>query len=461
MKKRILLLLIPVLVFTACSDDFTLLSPISERNTGSFYQNQGDFEVAIRGAYDALQSRGTFGVNYVLMMEMRADNAANGGGATGLAATLEAIDTFTEIATASELRATWEDSYEGIARANTILSRIDDAEFTSEDVRNQIKGEALFIRSLLYYHMAVIFGNIPFQFEEATSPNVVINQVGASEIYNQIEEDLGIAGNLLPATATGANRGRATSGAAKALLGRVLLTNGKPSLAAPVLREVVDSEQYQLLDNYADIWGEANEFNAESIFEVQFIKGGLGEGSAYVDMFTPNGLGGGVGGGIAPQDVLPEFVSIYEEGDARLEGTLDISDPTNPWVRKYDGDPFDAGDSGVNWMEIRYAEVLLNLAEAVGAGNEGYALINQVRARAGLDPISAADGVYADQLLHERRVEFAFENKRWADLLRAGKAKSVMAAHLSISQDDVDLLFPIPQSQIDVAPDAMTQNPGH
>lgn len=461
MKKRLLLLLIPVLVFTACSDEFTLLSPISERNTGSFYQTQGDFEVAIMGAYDALQSRGTFGVNYILMMEMRADNAANGGGATGLAATLEALDTFTEISTASELRATWEDSYSGIARANTILDRIEAAEFTSEDVRSRIKGEALFIRSLLYYHMAVIFGNIPYQFEEATTPNLVINQVSASKIYDKIEEDLGVAVQLLPVSVSGANRGRATQGAASALLGRVFLTNGKKGEAAAALRYVMDLNQYQLLDNYADIWGEANEFNKESIFEVQFIKGGLGEGSAYVDMFTPNGLGGGVGGGIAPQDVTESILAVYEVGDERLAGTYDLSDATNPWVKKFDGIPFAAGDAGVNWMEIRYAEVLLNLAEAVGAGAEGYNLINQVRARAGLAPISAADGAFADQLLQERRVEFAFENKRWADLLRAGKAKTVMAAHLSISQDDVNLLFPIPQSQIDVAPDAMTQNPEH
>ncbi|MDA0671867.1 MAG: RagB/SusD family nutrient uptake outer membrane protein, partial [Bacteroidetes bacterium] len=165
MKTRFLTLLIPALLLSACSDDFTTLSPISERNIGSFYQIQGDFEVAINGAYDALQDRGTFATNFVLLMEMRADNAANGGGATGLAATLEALDTFNEIATAEELLTTWEDAYAGIARANTILARIDGAEFTDEGARDQIKGEALFVRSLLYYHLAVIFGNIPFQFE--------------------------------------------------------------------------------------------------------------------------------------------------------------------------------------------------------------------------------------------------------------------------------------------------------
>jgi hypothetical protein len=462
MKTRFLTLLIPALLFTACSDDFTTLSPISERNIGSFYQTQGDFEVAINGAYDALQARGTFATNFVLMMEMRADNAANGGGATGLAATLEALDTFGEIATAEELLDTWEDSYAGIARANTILARIDGADFTDEGIRDQIKGEALFVRSLLYYHLAVIFGNIPFQFEEATTPNITVEQVSAGQIYTKIAEDLATAQGLLPSTVSSSNEGRATSHAAAALLGRVHLANGNKGAAATALQSVVNSGQYQLVDNYADLWGEANEFNAESIFEVQFVGGGVGEGSPFIDMFTPNGLAGGVGGGVAPQDVTQDLIDAYEEGDARLGATIDLTNPEDPWVKKFDGVPFDAAESGLNWMEIRYAEVLLNLAEALGEGTQAYGYINQVRARAGLDPIDASTpGSFNEKLLHERRVEFAFENKRWADLLRHGVAKSVMASHLGVSEGTITLLYPIPQSQIDVSPNDMTQNPEH
>ena len=113
-------------------------------------------------------------------------------------------------------------------------------------------------------------------------------------------------------------------------------------------------------------------------------------------------------------------------------------------------------------MEMRYAEVLLNLAEALGEGSQAYGYINQVRARAGLDPIDASTpGSFSEKLLQERRVELAFENKRWADLLRFGQAKSVMASHLGVSEGTINLLFPIPQSQIDVSPNDMTQNPGH
>lgn len=452
MKKSLLILLLPLL-FISCSEDFTVLGPISERNVVNYYKTQSDFEVAINGAFDALQSNGTFGVNYVLFMEMRADNTANGGGATGLAATLEQLDKFEEIATASELNRTWIASYDGIARANTIISRIDGIDFTSDDVKNRVKGEALFIRSLLYYHLAVIFGNVPLITEEVTAPqNMNLNQSAASAVYAQIATDLAAAEGLLPAT------GRVSSGAAAALLGRVHLQAGDKASAVAPLKRVVNSNTYALEANYSDIWGPSNEGSSEILFQVEYMSGNVGEGSSYTDMFTASGVAGGVGGGSAPQSVTDDFIASYEAGDLRQAATLSDS----ATVEKYEDTPSSPFDSDVNWVEIRYAEVLLNLAEAVGEGAEGYGYINQVRARAGLAAIDGTTpGTYDEKLLQERRVELAFENKRWPDLLRFGIAKSVMASHLGIGEGAVNLLFPIPQSQIDVAPDQMTQNSEH
>ena len=452
MKKLILTLLLPLL-FISCSEDFTVLGPISERNVVNYYKTQSDFEVAINGAFDALQSNGTFGVKYVLFMEMRADNTANGGGATGLAETLEDIDTFGEIPTASELNDSWIASYDGIARANTIISRIDDVTFTSDDVKNRIKGEAHFIRSMLYYHLAVIFGNVPLVTAEVTAPqNMNLNQVSADQVFAQIATDLTAAEGLLPTT------GRVSSGAAAALLGRVYFQAGDNASAVAPLKRVVASNVYSLEANYADIWGPANEGSSEILFQVEFMSGNVGEGSSFTDMFTESGVAGGVGGGVAPQTVTQDFIDSYEAGDLRQGATLSES----ATVEKFEDSPTSPFDSDVNWVEIRYAEVLLNLAEAVGEGAEGYGYINQVRARAGLAAIDGTTpGSYNDKLLHERRIELAFENKRWPDLLRHGKAKSVMASHLSIGEGSVTLLFPIPQSQIDVAPDEMSQNAEH
>ena len=241
-------------------------------------------------------------------------------------------------------------------------------------------------------------------------------------------------------------------------MGRVYLQAGDNASAVAPLKRVVASNVYSLEANYADIWGPANEGSSEILFQVEFMSGNVGEGSSYTDMFTASGVAGGVGGGVAPQTVTQDFIDSYEAGDLRQGATLSES----ATVEKFEDNPTSPFDSDVNWVEIRYAEVLLNLAEAVGEGAEGYGYINQVRARAGLAAIDGTTpGSYNDKLLHERRIELAFENKRWPDLLRHGKAKSVMASHLSIGEGSVTLLFPIPQSQIDVAPDEMSQNAEH
>ncbi|MEP1151690.1 MAG: RagB/SusD family nutrient uptake outer membrane protein [Balneola sp.] len=458
MKKLILTLFIPLL-FISCGDDFTNLGPKTQRNVTNFYKNQTDFELAIRGSLDGLQSSQLFGVNFVLFMEMRADNGANGGGASGLAASLEQLDTFTDLPSGDEIAATYDAAYNVIASTNNILSRIDGVDFDSQTVKDQIKGEALFVRSLVYYHLAIIFGNVPLQLEEVTTPDVEVNQVDAATIYAQAITDLETAEGLLPET------GRITKWAAAALNGRVQLANGNPSGAEAPLRRVIGSMQYDLVPVYADIWGAANEGNIESIFEIEYISGNVGEGSAYTDMYTPNGVGGGVGGGVAPQNVTDDLVNAFDVNDERFEGSLDTvgQGPGNWWVTKFDSSPSTAFDGPNNWIEIRYAEVLLNLAEALGESGEAYDLIDEVRVRTNLGPIDRTPlgGTFEEKLLQERRFEFAFENKRWADLLRFGKAKEVMAAQLGITEAEVTLLFPIPEGVIDVSPESMTQNSEH
>ncbi len=164
-----------------------------------------------------------------MLYEMRSDNTSNGGGDTGLAETLYRLDVFDELETAQELETTWAGGYEGIAATNTILSRLEGVDLNNPDLKNRIRGEALFIRSLFYYNLAIIFENIPLQLDEVTGPDVEINQVSANEIYSQIAGDLAEAEGLLPASYTGEDIGRATSGAAATLLGLVELTAGNKS----------------------------------------------------------------------------------------------------------------------------------------------------------------------------------------------------------------------------------------
>ena len=188
---RVILALSTAPIVLGCSEDFTLLSPISERNVESFYRNETDFTVAINGAYSTLAGNGAYNRSYVLLHEMRSDNTMNGGGSTGLAEVYFRLAHFSELATASELSTPWTTAYQGIARTNVILDRLDN--LPDGVFKERIRGEALFIRSLFYYHLAVLWGNVPLQIEAVASPNVDVTQVPADVVYQQIASDLELA----------------------------------------------------------------------------------------------------------------------------------------------------------------------------------------------------------------------------------------------------------------------------
>ena len=461
MKKNILFTLL-ILIQFSCSKEFTELSPISERNIQSAYKTATDFSVAVNGAYDALQLSGTYGKVYLLLNEMRSDNTFNGGGANGIAATLQEIDLFKEIATATELSSSWADSYKGIARCNIILDKID-ASVVADDLKKRYKGEALYIRSLFYYNLAIIFGNVPLQLTDVASPgDVNLKQYSANEVYAQIITDLTLAETLLPAKYTGVDVGRVTTGAVSALLGKVYLTKGDKTNAIVALNKVVNSKNYTLVTDYAKLWGGANENGAESIFEIQFKTGGQGEGSGYFEYFASIlGRSGGVGGGNTPMPMTPDLLASYEVGDLRYAKSIYRNNklPDTTYSLKYITTQTTTFDGDNNWYVSRYADVLLMLAEALGEGTEAYTHINSVRARAGLPAISASTtGTFTEKILKERRSEFALENHRWQDLLRLGAAASTIAKHLSITESNVRKVFPIPQKEIDVSNGKLIQN---
>lgn len=461
-KLKTLLLVLPAFILVvSCGDDFTILAPQSERNVENFYQTDSDFVVAINGAYAGLAANHSYGRNYMLLHEMRSDNTSNAGGATGLAESLERITEFRELATATELENTWAGGYSVIASTNTILSRIENANFDNPALGDRIRGEALFIRSLVYYNLAVTFGNIPLQLNEVTTPSVEINQVSASDIYSQIAGDLSTAEGLLPPSYSGNNIGRATSGAAATLLGLVHLTDGNSGQAEAALRRVVDSNEYELVPNYADIWGPSNENNIESVFEIQYKSGGAGTGSGFTEYYSPDlSISGGVGGGNVPQGVTDDLLSVFDENDDRTV-SFGLTEDEVDYLTKYDAPQSIAFDSDVNFIVFRYADVLLMLAEALGDTPEAWDLIDEVRERSGLTEPAMNQGLSFDEaLLLERRREFVGENKRWPDLLRFGVAPQVMANFSpAISENDVRLLYPIPQRELDAAPGQLQQNP--
>ena len=237
---------------------------------------------------------------------------------------------------------------------------------------------------------------------------------------------------------------------------------------------MVSSGQYSLVPNYADLWGVANENNAESVFELQYKAGGTGTGSQFTDYYTPFGGSGGVGAGNAPQVLSPGIDEIHSmqymmaENDARgMGGTFAVSDEGNVYVKKWESIPFAQADADNNFPVFRYADVLLMLAEAHGEGGEAYRLINQVRARAGASPIDAGTprDVPGKAAVSSGSSSSSPKASAGPTCSASGVAQQVMSSFeplraAGLSAGDIRLVYPIPQREIDVSPGEMVQNPG-
>ena len=461
MKTKNILSIFILISFMSCSKEFTDLSPISERNTGSFYSSANDFEVALAGVYNTLLSQGVYNEAIWIMNDLRSDITFWDAG--GLAAAIVRYDDFEETTIDYVGRDSWIAHYKGIGRANSVIGRIEDVEMDASQ-KTRIVGEAKFLRSLLYYNLATTFGNVPLVLNEATSAdddkeNV---QVPIAQIYSQIAADLTEAESSLPSTAKG---GRATKGAAAALLGKVHLTQGDKTSAASALKRV---SGYSLVDNYTDLWGVENEFNKESIFEVSYESGYGVLGNLYTSAMNTE-LGATVTSG-SRNFPTKSLISSYEAGDTRFEASIagigsevvGFASDGAGWCIKYGTtNPSTDNDGPNNWVVLRYADVLLMLAEALGESTESYGYINQVRARAGLGAISSSTaGTFAEKLLQERKVELAFEGHRWPDLKRFGVAASVMSSDPRAIDIRGRLNLAIPQREMDINPD-FVQNPGY
>ncbi|MCS4198217.1 RagB/SusD family nutrient uptake outer membrane protein [Salinibacter ruber] len=470
-------LLVLALVLGGC-DSFVDKSPISNPSRATFYETQEDFETALAGAYDALQKEGTFSNNYWVLFEMRGDNTDQGPDQTGLAQKIALLNQFEETTTNELVRQSWIDTYDGIERCNIILDQVEN--LPDGNFKDQVRGEALFLRSLYYYHAAVAWGSITLKTESTAGPDQAAQSNsqtdGPGPVYEQISGDLETAQGLLPSSYDGGSAYKATSGAANALLGKVYLTMGRRGDAETALQRVIDSGEYQLVDSYENLWGPENENNAESIFEAQYTPTG-GEGSPFTNTFAPAAAAvpGGVGEGLAENRPTVPMKEAYLDVDGpRFQASMDTSyiesdgsaEPAR-FIRKYESEPFANFEAENNWIVLRYADVLLMMAEAVGPSPRAWDLIDQVRDRSLPDPQFDVDrsGDFHEQLLRERQVELAFENHRWPDLKRFeqyidGVAFEEVSDELGgLTQSNFNLLYPIPQREVDVA--GLDQNDGY
>jgi len=470
MKKIINIILIIFVGMTSCND-FLSLSPEYQINEINYYQSEDDFETAIIGIYNTLQ--GLHNLTIMYPSELLTDNTT--------------INSYTWTTTASEfdeagvtsangiINSIWTSCFTAIAYSNNIISRIDDIEM-NETKRNQFEGEALFIRAYCYFYLVRLYGKVPIVEVAFRSPDEIsafdMTRQPISDVYSMIENDLTNAATLLNGTEL--SKGRASEGAAKTLLGKVYLTEGNYTSAATVLKEVIDMGTYSLVGDYGSMFDGTNEESDESIFEIEYLSGDLGEGNSFSSSYTPglfnmaifpNNMNGN--GYMCPTQ---DLFDAYEDGDLRKAASVVDSvlltdgtyEHTLCGLKFVDFSTGTSGDGGINYTALRYADVLLMYAEALNENNQTSAAlpyINQVRERAGLNDLS---GLSKDEFTlameKERRIEFFHEGHRWFDLLRTGRAQSVLNAYFastgnSYTLETYELLMPIPDDELEISPE--------
>jgi starch-binding outer membrane protein, SusD/RagB family len=477
MKPRITLILVFSLLASACQDDFLDLAPVTERNVQDFYNTAADFNNAVIGTYNNLKAGGVYNNSLIWMGEVASDNTEYGVTRSPVNVyNFEFIDhNFTGLNTV--IFDAWRDHYQGIARTNAILGRIEAAQIP-ETPRRQYTGEAQFMRALFYFNLVRLFGDVPLVTREITSPDEgrTFRRNPAEEVYQLIISDLIAAEQNLPETYPANQAGRVNRWGAKALLGKVYLTRGEYANAAAKLKEVMDSQQYELLSSYEAVFSPGNPNNREILFAVQYKGGQIGQGSNFWERFAPwqsgaavLGPNGGGGGGI--NRPTADLENAYEAGDLRKDFSIQ-NQYTNAqgavvferYVTKYKQFGVLANESDVDFPVLRYADVLLMYAEALneqGSGNpEAGNALNAVRLRAGLEAISPADqAAFRLAVEQERRVELAFENQRWFDLVRTGRFVEVMQSK-GYEVQPHNVVYVIPQREIDLNAN-LTQNQGY
>jgi len=465
-------------------------------SNNSFYQTKDQAIQAVNAAYQPLSFTSATSNPVWVFGDVASDDAVKGGN-PGDQNDIELIDRFNITPINGNLGNEWGTLYEGITRCNMVLSKVPDISM-DDATKTRILGEARFLRAWYYFNLVIIFGEVPVVLEPLNADQLQVPQSTTKVIYESvIEPDLNAAYANLPASYTGADVGRATRGAAMALLAKAYLYQGKWDSSVVASSSVINSNQYQLAPLYSQNFSPLYKNNSESIFEVQ-MKSGQNPlvGNSLNQWFAP-AVYGGYYFDAPTQSFVDEFEKTTEGVyDPRLDYTIGRDSmpwfnnlvfsaswsPTGYLTRKYQESLSEApiiGDGNCDYMAIRYADLLLWNAEALNeTGQSAQALIplNEVRKRARESYLndttltaftdSAGNRVVPDNLLpdittvnqtslraaiqHERRVELGFEFHRYFDVIRWGKdyANQVMSNSPGFNYDEYKT-FPIPQGERD------------
>lgn len=480
MRSTIGIMFFLILLFVSCKKDFIEIKPESTVTTDILYKTDKDFQDAVNGCYNVLQTQYQ---NHWVFGDLPGDDVEE-----DIPNHFDhvAFEQFTVNDRQPLLASTWRNYYNVINRANIVLTTIEKVDVSVVKNKERYIGEAKFLRALSYFDLVRIFGDVPMLTTNLTVEEAY--QTGrekTDKIYDElIVKDLLEAAGKLPLKYAGIDVGRVTKGAATSLLGKVYLTRKDFANAESKLKEAT-LMGYALLPNYRDLWNyTVNEHHSEYIFDIEFEEG-IGEGSSFTHAFVPAWTAltdfYGIKGGTPPSDgaLTPALYASFDPQDARRSITVLYGItlngvytpiPTNSiqasksYSSKYITPVASNNDSRANWKVIRYADVLLMYAEALnetGKTSEALVNLNTVHRRAGLPAYAMlTQSDTREKIYLERRLELSLEGHRWFDLVRTGRALSIlqpfgMKTHMTV--------FPIPLTQIQIInnPAIFSQNPGY
>jgi len=493
-KLYIKTLILSALALVSCNDSYLDTISTDTYNDENFWKTESQLLSVINGCYAV-----TLGYsNYKLHVDNITPNSYNMSGQVQLAQGTH------DASNDNWFYSVWDLNYKGIGRVNNLLAHIDKVDIDAT-IQNRIKGEAYFLRALFYSDLVSFYGGVPLILEAPDFVNQKnLPRNSREEVISQILTDLDDASELLPLSYTGSDIGRATKGAALALKARVLLYESRWAEAASAAKEVIDLNQYGLFSDYRQLFMPANEGNKEVIFDVQYSSPDYThDWNLAIDLQL----------NIAP---LPDLVNSYYMKDGLPISESSLYDPSKPYENRdprllktiaipgytfkgitipsskyystgygykkyttYEDDVKYASDvtnSPLNYIVLRYADVLLMYAEAKNEASGGdatvYNALNQIRKRAGMPDVT--EGLTKDQLRevirHERRIELAGEGLYYNDIRRWKTAEVVMNTSIVNSSGaviqnrsfnkDRDYLWPIHTVTLEENP-ALEQNPGY
>lgn len=484
---KIIFFLVLIGIVSACAD-FLDETPKGKYTTENFYKTEEHAMLAITGVYNKASFVSTNNALWVFG-DVASDDAIKGG-AAGDQSEIQFLEEFNYSANNGFLLKIWSQYYEGITRANYLLYYADNIDMDA-DLKARILGEAKFLRAFFYFNLVNIFGEIPLKTQPPLNTSLInIGKSSVEDVYAQIEEDLLDATPVLEVEYSGADVGRATQGAAWGLLAKARLYQGKWQEALDAIQSLEDLGIYSLQPVYKNNFIDSTQNNSESIFEIQHESGQIPKLGSHLNQWFGAPDNNGYAFDVPLQDFVDEFeITAGSVVDPRLDYT--VAQAGQEWIN---GEPFDPtwsatgylqkkhvqplreepiiGDASLNYVYMRYADILLMKAEALNELNQvpqAIIPLNEVRKRAresylydmdlpgaGAVPANLLPDVPATSqtsvraaIRHERRVELGFEFHRFFDLMRYGAA----TAEAALSDTDFDYAteryFPIPQAEVD------------